>query len=64
MPTKTAVATGVTKETVSEVCQKFTELEKSDKASAEHATDFDAPIYNIWKQQDKTQFANFQGRFN
>jgi hypothetical protein len=24
-------------------------LAKSDKAAAEHATDFDPPIYNIWK---------------
>jgi len=27
---------------------------KSDQARAEHATDFDPPIYNVWKQQDKT----------
>ncbi|MCH7725796.1 MAG: hypothetical protein IH991_04845 [Planctomycetes bacterium] len=29
-------------------------LSKTDQASAEHATDFDIPIYNIWKQQTKT----------
>jgi DNA methylase len=29
-------------------------LPKSDKSTADHATDFDIPIYNIWKQQEKT----------
>jgi hypothetical protein len=29
-------------------------LPKSDLADAEHATDFDVPIYNVWKQQTKT----------
>lgn len=29
-------------------------LNKSAQAAAEHATDFDPPIYNIWKQQTKT----------
>jgi hypothetical protein len=27
---------------------------QSKKAAASHATDFDPPIYNIWKQQEKT----------
>lgn len=27
---------------------------KVDRAHAEHATDFDPPIYNVWKQQEKT----------
>jgi hypothetical protein len=29
-------------------------LAKAQQAAAEHATDFDPPIYNIWKQQEKT----------
>lgn len=29
-------------------------LSKEQLAAADHATDFSAPIYNIWKQQDKT----------
>lgn len=29
-------------------------LAKPDKAAAEHATDFEVPIYNIWKQQEKS----------
>lgn len=27
---------------------------ESDKADMAHATDFEVPIYNIWKQQVKT----------
>ncbi len=27
---------------------------KSEQAAASHATDFEEPIYNIWKQQEKT----------
>jgi hypothetical protein len=30
------------------------DLPPVNKAAAEHATDFEAPIYNVWKQQDKT----------
>lgn len=33
----------VTKETVSEVCQKMAALPKSDKSLADHAIDFDPP---------------------
>jgi hypothetical protein len=25
-----------------------------NQIAAEHATDFEPPIYNIWKQQEKT----------
>ena len=49
-----ADAVGVHKDTVSEICRKFPELENSDKAAAEHATDFDPPLYNVWKQQERT----------
>lgn len=46
---------GVTKETVSEVVrQKMAELPKSDKSLADHATDFDIPIYNVWKEREQT----------
>jgi len=30
------------------------DLSKTDAASADHANDFAVPIYNIWKQQEKT----------
>jgi hypothetical protein len=36
-------------------------LLKSDKALAEHAVDFDPPIYNIWKQQEKSQGSSHFG---
>lgn len=29
-------------------------LSKPDRAAAEHAVDFDPPIYNVWRQQEKT----------
>ena len=31
----------------------FGNLAKSAKPFASHATDFDPPIYNIWKQREK-----------
>jgi hypothetical protein len=49
---------------VSRICCKSAELpnlNKSDKAAAEHATDFDPPIYNIWKQQLKTNGSSHFG---
>lgn len=42
-------------------------LNKSEAASAGHATDFDVPIYNIWKQQEKSSgsshFGNSESRW-
>ena len=62
-----AADVGVHKDTVSEVCRKTAELPKSDKSSAEHATNFDPPIYNIWKQQTKSEgsghFGNSETRW-
>jgi DNA-binding XRE family transcriptional regulator len=52
-----ADAVGCTKETVSEICQKQFRDTESDKPATTHLTDFDPPIYNIWKQQSKTVFA-------
>ena len=39
----------------------FGNLADSDKAAASHATDFDIPLYNIWKQQEKTKGASHFG---
>jgi hypothetical protein len=36
-------------------------LGKSERAAADHAVDFDVPIYNIWKQQEKTAGASHFG---
>jgi transcriptional regulator with XRE-family HTH domain len=51
----------VTKETVSQVCQDLANLPKSDEAAASHAVDFDPPIYNIWKQQTKSEGSSHFG---
>ncbi len=46
------------------------DLPKSDKpliSLAEHAADFEVPLYNVWKQQEKTagasHFGNTEIRF-
>lgn len=36
-------------------------LPSARKADSEHATDFDPPIYNVWKQQSKTAGGNHFG---
>jgi len=36
-------------------------LPKPDQSAAEHATDFEPPIYNVWKQQTKTAGASHFG---
>jgi len=51
--------------TVNQICSEFPNLEflnKSQQAAAEHATDdFDPPLYNVWKQQEKTPGASHFG---
>lgn len=46
---------------------KLTEFPKDAQSSAEHATDFEPPIYNIWKQQTKSDgpghFGNSEARW-
>src|SRR3954469_11773511 len=37
------------------------DLPASDKSNAEHATDFTPPLYNVWKQQTKTEGASHFG---
>ena len=51
-------------QTVSNALANFTEignLSQSGKVSASHATDFDVPLYNVWKQQDKTHYTSHFG---
>lgn len=50
-----AEACDVHKDSVSEICRKMADLPNSDKAAASHASDFEPPIYNIWKQQDRSK---------
>ncbi len=48
---------GLTSQAVGQVLKEtanLPKLSKLEKAAAEHATDFTAPIYNIWKQQEKS----------
>lgn len=48
---------GVSVQPVKAVTDENADLQKHPKsirAAAEHATEFDPPIYNIWKQQEKT----------
>lgn len=59
-----AESENVGKATVSELCSEFVNLQKAnkpDRAAAEHATDFSPPIYNIWKQQEKTSGSSHFG---
>jgi hypothetical protein len=51
-----AEAAGISQPTVAEVVSEFSDVKKlikSDLAAPEHATDFEPPVYNIWKQQEK-----------
>ena len=43
------------------VSRESADLPKSGKPAAEHATDFDVPIYNIWKQQTKSEGSSHFG---
>jgi hypothetical protein len=40
----------------------FGNLADSAKSLASHATDFDPPIYNIWKQQNKSEGSSHLGQ--
>jgi hypothetical protein len=62
--------TGIDQGDLSKLVSTFMEignLAKNHKAAAEHAVDFDVPIYNIWKQQNKTSgskhFGNSEERW-
>ena len=55
---------GITKQATDLVCQETATLPKLDKVdqnAANHETDFDSPIYNVWKQQSKTAGASHFG---
>lgn len=55
---------GISREAVSDTTANFGNLgnlAENTKVLASHAVDFDPPIYNIWKQQDKTQGVKHPG---
>lgn len=56
-----AEAVGVPRTTVEEVLTKSAELPESSKPAAFHHIDFDPPLYNVWKQQEKTAGASHFG---
>lgn len=61
---ETADAVGVTEEAVRQLTQEMADLPKLGKlqqSAADHATDFDVPIYNVWKQQTKSEGSSHFG---
>jgi hypothetical protein len=59
-----AAAEDVASGTIGEMAKSFLEigkLAKNEKAAADHAVDFDPPIYNIWKQQTKSDGSSHFG---
>ena len=53
-----AEAVGLETKQVGRICDEFghSVLENQmSKTAANHATDFTPPIYNVWKQQTKTE---------
>lgn len=53
-------AVGMTPQGVGQVLKEAADLPNVSKPSALHQTDFTPPIYNIWKQQEKTPGARNQ----
>ncbi len=47
--------------TVRDVLGEMAEVPKSLKPAADHLADFEPPIYNVWKQQEKTPGLNHPG---
>jgi hypothetical protein len=59
-----AEATGIDPGDLSKLIKSFLEigsLAKSQLSDAEHATDFDVPIYNVWKQQSRSEGSSHFG---
>jgi hypothetical protein len=54
-------AVGMTPQGVGQVLKEAADLPNVSKPSALHQTDFTPPIYNIWKQQEKTPGASHFG---
>lgn len=52
------ISIGYVNETIS---SETADLPPVNKAASEHATEFTPPIYNVWKQQDKTPGASHFG---
>lgn len=62
--TEIASELGCDEKTVREVIGEMAtlpNLRSPDQSSATHSTDFDPPIYNVWKQQEKTSGSSHFG---
>ena len=66
-----AEAVGITQQAVAKMAEDFTNfgnLADSCKAAGAHLTDFDPPLYNVWKQQTRTpgsaHFGNSETRWH
>ena len=55
----------ITQQAVNLILQESAKLPELIKPSALHQTDFDAPLYNVWRQQEKTpgsgDYGNWRG---
>jgi len=59
-----AEAVGIERSTVTKMAEEFVKignLAENHKAAANHLVDFEPPIYNIWKQQEKTPGSSHYG---
>ncbi len=49
-----AAACDCDKAQVSRICCEMAELPECNKPAASHFVDFEVPLYNVWKQQERT----------
>jgi transcriptional regulator with XRE-family HTH domain len=52
---------GMSQPQIKEILSEMAELPKPIKASANHLTDFEVPLYNIWKFKEKSRGSNHFG---
>ena len=45
---------GCSKGEVNAICSEMADLPKLNKPAVDHTVDFEVPLYNIWRQQEKT----------
>ncbi len=60
-----AEAVGLSEKEIGKVVSDQTaELPKGQKVLAHHESDFDVPIYNVWKQQTKSEGSSSGGEWS
>jgi len=55
---------GISQPQVKEILSGMADLPKSIKPAAEHLTDFDIPVYNVWKYKENTPGSTHYGNTN